>query len=109
VRLANDGGRLGTRAATAFEQYAANYPQAETPQQKILLIDALIHAFHQGIYAGAPHKAAANNLIEGSYSQVLAFLDRLSYGEGGTPGLQQRRAEWQEKAGQAALVRNPRI
>jgi hypothetical protein len=99
---------IGTRAAGAFEHYAAHYPQAQTPQQKMLLIDGLIHAFHEGIVAGAPHRLAANNLIEGSYGQVRAFLDALSYGESGMPGLQQRYAGWQEMARRADQVRRPK-
>ena len=73
----------------------------------MLLIDALIHAFHHGIVEDMPHRSAANNLIEGSHSQVVAFLDDLAYGQGSTPGLQEKRAEWQEKVNKVEQVRRP--
>ena len=69
------------------------------------VIDQLIHAFHQGIKAGMPHRPAANNLIEGSYEQVVAFLDRLAYGEGSTPGIEETQAEWRDKMKAVEQVR----
>jgi hypothetical protein len=98
---------IGTRAASAFRDYVERYRQAKGPREKMLLIDGLIHAFHQGIVEDMPHRSAANNLIEGSHSQVVAFLDQLTYGQGSTPGLQERRAEWQEKVRQVEQVRRP--
>ena len=71
----------------------------------MILIDQLIHAFHQGIREGMPHRAAANNLIEGSHREVVAFLDRLAYGDGSTPGIQEMREEWQAKIRDVKRVR----
>ena len=88
---------ISTRAASAFQAFVDQYPQARGPQDKMVLIDQLIHAFHQGIVAGLPHRSAANNLIEGSHKQVVALLDRLAGEEGSTAGVQQRQAEWREK------------
>jgi len=96
---------IGTRAALPFEKFIALYGEAKSPGQKMVLIDELIHAFHQGIVAGMPHRSAANNLIEGSYHQVVALLDGLAYGEGSTPGFKENLAEWRQKARQAEQVR----
>jgi hypothetical protein len=96
---------IGVHAAEAFEHYVALYPLAQTAQQKMLLIDGLIHAFHQGIIEGSPHRSAANNLIEGSYRDVLAFLDALTYGAESTPGLRERDAGWRVQAAMAKQAR----
>jgi hypothetical protein len=96
---------IGTRAASAFQVYVKRYQHAKGPREKMFLIDQLIHAFHQGIIAGMPHRSAANNLIEGSHRQVVAFLDQLTFGDGSTPGLKERQAEWREKAKAAERVR----
>ena len=96
---------IGTRAESAFRGYVAQYPHAMEPRAKMILIDQLIHAFHQGIREGMPHRAAANNLIEGSHWEVVAFLDRLTYGDGSTPGIQESQKEWQAKIRDVKRVR----
>ncbi len=96
---------IGVRAAEAFEHYVARYPDARTPQEKMVLIDGLIHAFHQGIIEGSPHRSAANNLIEGSYRDVLAFLDALAYGPESTPGLREGQVVWRVQAAKAEQAR----
>jgi ribosomal protein L37AE/L43A len=69
---------IGVNAAPAFRAFVDAYPSASSPRAKMLLVDQLIHAFHYGLQTAAPHRSAANNLIEGSHDQVLALLDRLS-------------------------------
>ena len=71
-------------------------PRVERPREKMILIDQLLHAFHRGIIAGKPHRAAANNLLEGSHGQVIAFLDELTYGAASTPGLADQQAAWRD-------------
>jgi hypothetical protein len=73
----------------------------------MILIDSLIHAFHQGIVAGMPHRAAANNLIEGRHRDVVAFLDRLTYGDGSSPGLRETREDWRVKMEAVERMRRP--
>ena len=72
------------------------FPSAQTPQQKVLLIDRLIHGFHW--YAkgnvDSPTRPVAINLIKGRLGEVVAFLDSLSYSDMSTPGLKQNVAEW---------------
>lgn len=80
----------------AFQVFIEQYARATSLQEKMILIDQLIHAFHQSIRYPVPHRSAGNNLIEGNHQQVVAFLDRLTYGEGNTSGLQETQATWQE-------------
>lgn len=76
-------------AGPAFQAYRQAFPQAKTPQARMFAIDQLIHAFHWDMKTQKPNRPAGNNLIEGSMEQVIALLDRLSYGS--TPV----QADWQ--------------
>jgi hypothetical protein len=62
----------------AFTEYYERYPLARGYTDKILLIDALIHSFHCDLTVNLPNRSSANNLIEGSHDQVVAFLDALA-------------------------------
>jgi predicted RNA-binding Zn-ribbon protein involved in translation (DUF1610 family) len=77
------------KAIPAFAAYLAAFPKAKTPQERMLAIDQLIHAFHWDLKLHLPNRPAANNLIEGSLEQVIDLLDRLSYGDDG-----QAQQEW---------------
>ncbi len=72
---------IGTKGKDAFQAYVTQFARANTPEERMVSIDSLIHAFHWGIIAETPHRAVANNLIEGSLKEVVAFLDTLSNGE----------------------------
>jgi hypothetical protein len=78
-----------------FQDFIDRFPQAQTPQEKMLCIDQLIHSFHINLVYGAT-RAAGVNLIEGRYHEVVDFLNRLSYGEGSTPGTLENRSEWRK-------------
>ncbi|MER3406596.1 MAG: hypothetical protein C4289_16710 [Chloroflexota bacterium] len=71
----------------------------------MLLIDALIHAFHQSLTSAVPHCAAAANLIESNHRQVVALLDRLAYADASTTGLKEQYLEWQVKMQQMQQLR----
>jgi hypothetical protein len=77
-----------------FQGFVDAFPSARTPQEKMLLIDRLIHGFHFYYKTDAPTRPVAVNLIEGRLSDVVAFLDRLTYGEKGTPGMRETYAKW---------------
>jgi hypothetical protein len=66
------------RARDAFDEFHRRYPAARSYADKILLIDALIHAFHVDEASGAPVKSVASKLLEGNKTEVVRFLDRLS-------------------------------
>lgn len=61
----------------------------------MLAIDALIHAVH-GEFKGAMSRPAACNLIEGTATDLVRFLDELAYGERSTPGIAEARREFDE-------------
>lgn len=65
-------------AAACFSDFYRRYPALKTPQEQIIAIDTLIHAFHIDAKTQLPNRAAGNNLIEGSLAQVVTFLDELS-------------------------------
>ena len=88
-----------------FRSFVRKFPKARKPRDKMLLIDRLIHGFH-GYYRktsydedpdGKPMRPVAINLIEGRLSQVVAFLDLLTYGEDSTEGLRENYSQWNEK------------
>jgi len=79
-----------------FRGYIEQFRRATEPRHKMLLIDRLLHGFHWNGRFGAT-RAVAVNLIEGRYKDVLSFLDRLSYGEGSTPGTAENLTEWRAR------------
>ena len=92
----------GAEAVLAlFQEFVDQFPAARSGQEKMLLIDRLIHGFHYNLQFGST-RAAGVNLIEGNYHEVVDFLDRLTYGEGSTPGLSEQRAEWIKTVNQTA-------
>ena len=78
-------------AGPAFEAYLAAFPRARTPQERMLAIDRLLHAFHWDLQAHLPNRPAANNLVEGSVEQVIAMLERLTFGDDAAA-----KAQWRE-------------
>jgi predicted RNA-binding Zn-ribbon protein involved in translation (DUF1610 family) len=83
----------GARTVVAFfQEFMARFPAAEGPRRKMLLIDWLIHRFHSE--NRDPTRPVGVNLIEGEMNEVIAFLDRLTYGEGSTEGARERHAAW---------------
>ncbi len=85
-------------AVAAFETYVKAYTRARTPKAKILAIDRLIHEFHYSLREEptTPTRAAAVNLIQGKLTDVVRFLDELTYGEAATAELEQQRHDWRE-------------
>ena len=98
---------LGSNALPAIGEFSHRYPRAASPRDCMLLIDALIHAFHWDLKAQLPNRSAANNLLEGNHEQVVAFLDELTYGAGNTEGLDVRRDEWRATAEAMQRRRRP--
>ena len=66
----------GANAIAAFRAYEHAWPRSRTERDRVICIDQLIHAFHVTLRreAGRP---AANNLMEGSVTQVVALLDSI--------------------------------
>jgi len=64
-----------------FQEFLDRFPAAHTPQEKILLVDWLIHAFH--VQSGVSSRLVAMNVIQGSRDQLRALLASLAARDGG--------------------------
>lgn len=83
-----------------FRDYRSRFPLARASQEKMLLIDTLIHGFHTYIRFGNT-RAVCVNLIHGSHREIVELLDGLAYGAGSTPGVQE---QWQGWHNEVALL-----
>jgi hypothetical protein len=95
----------GGGAYPVFRGFIDRWPQARTYRDKMLAIDAMIHACH-GQFRDAMGRPAACNLIEGTMKELVVFLDELAYGPQGTPGVSERRREWREQLDGTAWLRS---
>ena len=88
-------------ARAAFERFVRDFPRARTPQQKMLAIDQVIHEFHYNLMKQVvlPTRAVAVNLIDGNLTEVLRFLDQLTFGESSSAGLGPAHEAWRENLG----------
>jgi hypothetical protein len=72
----------GGGALSAFKSYVTKLPKAKTPEEKMILVDQLIHEAHQWTDAKFKEpvftRPAAVNIIKGRMKQVMQFLDQLS-------------------------------
>ena len=68
------------------QEFARDYPQARTYQEKMVLIDTLIHRFHWQMEGHTAQPGAAT-IIGGSMSEIADILDELTYGPESTSGL----------------------
>jgi hypothetical protein len=87
-------------ALPAFENYLRQYDAAKTPRERLLAIDRVIHEFHYWLVQEGmkvPTRAAAVNLIEGRLTDVVLFLDELTYGDRGEPELRASHEAWRDR------------
>ena len=64
-----------------FHEFLERFPAAQSPQEKMLLIDWLIHAFH--VQSGVSSRLVAMNVIQGSRDQLIELLTKLAADENG--------------------------
>ncbi|MCL5995162.1 MAG: hypothetical protein M1546_03800 [Chloroflexi bacterium] len=95
---------VGGGAVFAFADYVEHYPHAQSPRERMLLIDRLLHAFHHEL-TQLFSRPAACNLIEGKITQVIAFLDTLTYGEQSPPEAKDEYTAWCGRAQKASWIR----
>jgi hypothetical protein len=86
---------FGANAVDVFETYHRAFPRAGAAQEKMVLIDRVIHAFHVGLKENIGRPVAAN-LIAGSLKDVIRFLDQLTSGEASATGISDSRTAWQQ-------------
>lgn len=77
------------------QTFAQAYPNAATPRDKAILIDTLIHHFHGEMDDHA--KPGAYNLIEGELTDIVAFLDEITYGDNMPDDIARQRAAWRTR------------
>ena len=95
-----DPNETGAGQRPTWSPRVSRYAIARLYQQKLVLIDTLLHRYHWELEgeAGGP---GAVGLIGGTRNEVIAFLNELSYGQHSSPGLEQNRAQWRKKLGWA--------
>lgn len=87
----------GGTALEVFKKYVINLPKARTYEEKMILIDQLIHEAHQ--WTNPNYKTpvftrpAALNIIRGKMKEVMEFLNYLSRG----PKRIETKDKWDEK------------
>ena len=82
---------------TAFlKEYLEDYQVAKSPQQKMILIDTLIHRYHWELEGGLSGPGA-RDLIGGKPQDVIDFLNELSYGTKSNPEILATRQVWLDK------------
>ena len=65
-------------AAKVFEAFITNWELAKSYNEKILLIDSLLHEFHLSLVSGAVHRPVAMNFIEGTQEKVTSVINSLA-------------------------------
>jgi len=65
-----------------FEHFVRSYPAATTSSQRMILIDAAVHALHVSVRDDLPGNFAARNFLEGSRPKIVALLEELADGPG---------------------------
>jgi hypothetical protein len=88
-------------AADVFEGFVNRLPAARTPDEKMRLIDWLMHECHkmQDHATGErfPTRPVAPNLIRGNLTQCMALLDELAYGPSGTTETKSAQTAWNQR------------
>jgi hypothetical protein len=95
----------GANAISAFRRFVAAWPAEASYRRQIVLIDALIHAFHVGL-RGDEGRPAGNNLLEGNVTDVVQLLDAIGDRTFGITELDAHHAAWRTTASE--LVRRRR-
>jgi DNA-directed RNA polymerase subunit RPC12/RpoP len=80
-------------------KFVTELPECKTPQAKMILIDAIIHACHAWISKGITYygRPLAVNFIDGNMNQVIAFLENLPNGPDTLPEMTEQLMDWRKK------------
>jgi hypothetical protein len=85
-------------AGDIFESFIGSWEAARTTTDQIIAVDRLIHQWHWETAAERPSfglgRPTGVNLIEGNRQDVIAFLDRLTYGANTPPEVTAARDAW---------------
>ena len=87
---------ISTGMTLFLQEYAQKYPVARSPQEKMILIDTLIHRYHWELEGGLSGPGA-RDLIGGKPHEIIDFLNHLSYSGKSSPEILETRQEWLKK------------
>jgi hypothetical protein len=87
---------ISTGMTVFLQEYAQKYPAARSPQEKMILIDTLIHRYHWELEGGLSGPGA-RDLIGGKPHEIIDFLNHLSYSGKSSPEILETRQEWLKK------------
>jgi len=92
----------GGTAIDVFKEAARTFPPAaKSPKTLMLWVDKLIHECHKAITPPDQEqlytRPTAVNLIDGTMSQVVAFLENLPYGPGSQPEMRDHLITWRKR------------
>jgi hypothetical protein len=91
-------GLLGGGSLPFVHGYVETYPLAQTPRERLIIVDRLIHAFHWEMHQQiGMSRPVACDLIAGRFESVIDFLDTLAYGGQTPPEVQQEHQAWDHK------------
>ena len=91
------GKHLIASGMTAFlKEYVQKYRAVRSVQDKMILIDTLIHRYHWELEGGLTGPGA-RDLIGGKPNEIIDFLNNLSYGAKSSPEILSTRQEWLDK------------
>lgn len=65
-------------AAKIFATFIQKWDAAKSYNEKIVLIDTLLHEFHLSLVSGATHRPVAMNFIDGTRSSVEQIINQLA-------------------------------
>jgi hypothetical protein len=80
-----------------IREFVHRFASVHEPGERLVLIDTLIHRFHWESGDKATGRPGATSLIEGTMTDIVAFLDRLTYGDAAPAGIAKKREEWRRK------------
>jgi DNA-directed RNA polymerase subunit RPC12/RpoP len=84
-------------AVKAFEEFMRRFEKANSPRERILAIDRLIHEFHYSAKERPeqPTRPVGVNLIEGNLKSVIDFLNDLTSGNIYDSQIMDNRRQWE--------------
>jgi len=94
---------VGANALPAVAIFVEGFDKLHKPEQRLLAIDRLVHAFHNQLRE-QPNRPLAVNLIEGSLQQVVALILGLAYG--GTTATERGEDDWRERLRASCVARH---
>ena len=78
-----------------LNEFINKYPLAKSYNEKMFLIDWLIHTFHGNLHEN-PSRPTATNLIDANNAEVANLIYTLAYGEGSTVAAEEM-DKWYDK------------